>query len=415
MSMSRNLSRLISAWLPWGFLLGTGLSLGAGPMAGCARHREPTGRADAGGAVVAPPRLPEQASSPPSPAASEVPDPALADLLADDLQLRAATYVNPTVVRLELERHGRPWRAKWKAMGAGGSEEQEGLDGNNSPRCEVAAYRLSRLLAGPAGAPLVPPVVVRALHRDVPCDRSCRGLPRLVAAATPATFPELNDHLVLGAMALWIEGARTPQRLHGELWSRERFAANPEYRRSVSDLFLFLYLIAHGDANYGPNFLLRSADLGRVYSIDNGRAFDGVPYYVGEGEPDWQPLAELAPDRLIAPAFAAATVAAVDELSAARLQEELALVAAVDLASGRTVRELRRDPELLALPGRASGQPLESLPGLRKRSRQTYTGVVAGKPFVLLGIGPQGIAQTAARARQAVTYLRRPGGLLFSD
>ncbi len=338
-------------------------------------------------------------------------DPALADLLADDLQLRAATYVNPAVVRLELERQGRRWRAKWKAMGVGGSELQEGLDGNNSPRCEVAAYRLSRLLAGETGEPLVPPVVVRALHRDVPCDRSCRHIPKLIGADIPATFPAINDHLVLGALTLWIEGARPPQRLHGELWSPERFAANREYRRSVSDLFLFLYVIAHGDANYGPNFLLRSADLGRVYSIDNGRAFDGVPYYVGEGEPDWQPLAELAPHKLIAPRFAAATVAALAQLTVPRLQQELALLAAVELGSGRAVSEPQREAALSAM----RGQPLEAIPGLVKHSRQTYTGRVGGQTFVLLGIGAPGIAQTAARAQQAVAYLRRPGGRLFGD
>lgn len=338
-------------------------------------------------------------------------DPAVAELIADDLQLRRATYVNPSVVRLDLERQGRRFRAKWKAMGPGGSEVQEGVDGNNSPRCEVAAFRLSRLLAGPAGPLLVPPVVVRALHRDVPCDRGCRGVPRIIGAATPATFPELNDHLVLGALSLWIEGARTPQRLHGELWSRERFAAHKEYRRSVSDLFLFLYVIAHGDANYGPNFLLRSADLGRVYSIDNGRAFDGLPYYVGEGDPDWQPLAELSPDKLLAPGFAQPTVDALARLSAAELQQELAVVAAVELGSGRAVPELRRDKALWALGGQALG----TVPGLVQRSRQTYTGAVDGQTFVLLGIGPDGIAQTAARIAKALAYLRRPGAVLFSD
>ena len=364
----------------------------AGPDAG------PAGAAKRAGASVAPPEPSGQ-------------DSVLADLLADDLQLRAATYVNPAVVRLELERQGRRWRAKWKAMGAGGSELQEDLDGNNSPRCEVAAYRLSRLLAGEAGEPLVPPVVVRALHRDVPCDRSCRGIPKLIGADIPATFPAVNDHLVLGALTLWIEGARTPQHLHGELWSPARFAANRAYRRSVSDLFLFLYVIAHGDANYGPNFLLRSADLGRVYSIDNGRAFDGVPYYVGEGEPDWQPLAELSPQKLIAPRFAAATVAALEQLTVPRLQQELSLLAAVELGSGRAVREPQRDAALLTM----RGQPLESIPGLVKHSRQTYTGQVGGRTFVLLGIGPQGIAQTTARAQQAADYLRRTGGMLFSD
>lgn len=395
-------------------LFGSAVCLLAAPA--CPRRLPPT----IAGAAAAPARSPRADPTPapppvPPPAPAEDVAQALTDLAADDLQLLAADYVNPAVVRLELTRPGRRFRAKWKAMGPGGSEVQEGVDGNNSPRCEVAAFRLARELASLAGSAqvLVPPVVVRALHRDVPCDRGCRALPRLLSAATPATFPELNDHLVLGALSLWIEGARTPQRLHGELWSSERFATHREYRRSVADLFLFLYVIAHGDANYGPNFLLRLPDLGRVYSIDNGRAFDGLSYYVGEGDPDWQPLASLAPGRLVAPRLAAPTVAALAQLTPPRLQELLMLVAAVELETGRTVRALDRDPALASLAGR----PLQEVPGLRRRSRQTYTGAVtAGGPtFLLLGIGPAGVRQTAARAAQAVSYLRRPAGRLFSD
>jgi hypothetical protein len=377
--------------------------------------------ADAALSAARPADAAPPAPVPPAPA-GELPAPptdelqtVLADLSAEDLQLLGAEYINPSVVRLELAHGGRRFRAKWKAMGQGGSEVQEGVDGNNSPRCEVAAFLLSRELLGPdeAGRLLVPPVVVRALHRDVPCDRSCRHLPRLVSAASPPTFPEINDHLVLGALSLWIEGARMPKRLHGELWNPERYAKNPAYRRSVSDLFLFLYVIAHGDANYGPNFLLRASDLGRVYSIDNGRAFDGIPYYVGEGDPDWQPLATLAPGKLVAPRFSAQTVAALAGLTVPRLRQQLALVAAVELGTGRTVREPSRDAALRSLVG----QPLARVPGLTRRSRQTYTGAVpAGGPtFVLLGIGPDGVEQAAARAAQVSAYLRRAGPPLFGD
>jgi hypothetical protein len=176
---------------------------------------------------------------------------------------------------------------------------------------------------------------------------------------------------------------------------------------------LFLYVIAHGDANYGPNFLLRTPDLGRIYSIDNGRAFDGLPYYVGEGDADWQPLAALAPGQLVAPRFSAQTVAALARLTPARLGQQLALVAAVELGTGRAIREPNRDPALAAVAGR----PLASVPGLQRRSRQTYTGALtAGGPtFVLLGIGPDGVQQTAARAEAVSTYLRRAGVPLFTD
>jgi hypothetical protein len=181
----------------------------------------------------------------------------------------------------------------------------------------------------------------------------------------------------------------------------------------VSDLFLFLYVIAHGDANYGSNFLLRGPDLARVYSIDNGRAFDGVPYYVGEGDADWQPMATLSPQRLIAPRFAEQSVQALAQLTPQRLEKQLSLVAAIDLTTGRSVPQPCREAALAAVVGR----PLEGAPGLAKRSRQTYTGVLAagGPTWLLLGIGRAGIEQTAARARQAVDYLRRAGVPLFGD
>ena len=134
---------------------------------------------------------------------------------------------------------------------------------------------------------------------------------------------------------------------------------------------------------------------------------------MGEGDADWQPLATLAPGRLVAPRFAAPTVATLARLTPQRLQELLALVAAVELGTGRTVRSPGRDAALAALAGR----PLEQVPGLRRRSRQTYTGAVSagGPTFLLLGVGPTGIAQTAVRAAQAAAYLRRADGALFSD
>jgi hypothetical protein len=393
-------------------MLGAGLLSGA--QVACTRRAAPGTTAPAtAGAATGHPGVPRPVDA--GATGFDALDMALADLAADDLQLRAARYVNPSVVRLDLERHGRRFAAKWKAMGPGGSEVQEGHDGNNAPRCEVAAFLLARALAAAGGAPqvLVPPMVVRALHRDVPCARACRGVPRLVGADTPATFPEINDHLVLGALALWIEDAREPQHLHGDLWRRERFERDPAYRRSVSDLFLFLYVIAHGDANYGSNFLLAGSEGGQIYSIDNGRAFDGIPYYVGEGEADWQPMAALSPGRLIAPRFAAQTVQALAQLTPAWLAQQLSLCAAVDLRSGRAAYAPQREAALMAVVGR----PLAGVAGLLRRSRQTYTGVLAagGPPWLLLGIGGAGIAQTADRAAQLVDYLRRPGAPLFSD
>src|SRR5262245_1036084 len=70
------------------------------------------------------------------------------DLLADDLRLVDFADINGTVFRLDFMRGARRFRAKWKPLGPAGSEVQDGFDGNNAPRCEVAAWRLNRLLFG---------------------------------------------------------------------------------------------------------------------------------------------------------------------------------------------------------------------------------------------------------------------------
>jgi hypothetical protein len=356
----------------------------------CSSRKAP--RVDAGGAPPAPPAggLPDD------------PERMLDDLLADDLVLRAAKDINGTVVRLDLERGGRRFRAKWKPLGPEGSEEQDGFDGNNSPRCEVAAWRANRMLFGRTSTArhLVPPVVVRAVHRDVPCDRACAHLPRLAAPDAKPTFPALNDHLVLGALSFWIDGVTSPARFQGGLWDRARFDSSAEYRRSFSDLCMFLTLIAHGDANYADNFLAREPALDRLYSIDNGRAFDGVPFYSERADPDWDPFRRLSPERLVAPAFSRQTVGRLDELTEDALGRELRVVAAIDMATGAAARDQA------ALVGQLADRPLDRVPELKKRGRGLYLGKVNGATWVILGIGEPGIDDTAARARAIAAHAR---------
>jgi hypothetical protein len=334
----------------------------------------------------------------------EDPEQILADLLAPDLRVVGVKPVNATVLRLDLEHGGRRFRAKWKPLGPGASEVQEGYEGNNAPRCEVGAWRLNRLLFGHTSTAhhLVAPVVVRALHRDVPCSRACAAVPRL-AQAGPATFPAYNDHLVLGALTWWIDGVASPERFAGGLWDPRRFERNASYRRSFSDLCLFLYLIAHGDANYADNFLARVPESDRLYSIDNGRAFDGVSFYTGEGDPDWQPFAELAPGRLVAPMFAPQTVRRVATLQLGELHRALRVTAAVDLVTGMG-SGAREAPEVPALE-RLAGSPLEGQPGVTRIGRGAFIAMVAGRPWLLLGIGEQGLRDVASRARALTTAI----------
>ncbi len=336
------------------------------------------------------------AQNPIPPASSRV---STEDLLANDLALAAVEVINPAVYKLTLSRRDITFSAKWKPMGVEGSESQEGFDGNNAPRCEVAARHIDRFLA--AGDPqreLVPDVVLRALHRNVPCERSCKGVPRLLGEQIPATFPTINDHLVLGALTVWVEDGKTPTKFHEGLWSPQRFASEPDYRRSVSNLMAFLCLIAHGDANYADNFLVSEGPPFRVYSIDNGRSLDGIPYFTDDADPDWDPLRHLRPDQLVVPSIDPKMLARLAQLPDSSLRQRLHMTSAIDLKSGQSYASPDSDRVLSAL----SQRPLEKSKGLRQIGRGTFltTDPALGGPWILQGISAQGIEAVWDRARR---------------
>jgi hypothetical protein len=134
----------------------------------------------------------------------------------------------------------------------------------------------------------------------------------------------------------------------------------------------------------------------RAYSIDNGRSLDGIPFYTAEGDPDWQPLAQLTPQSLVAPALSRQTLHRVAALPGSRLLRSLYLVAAIDLSSGRTVSEPDSVPSLR----RYVGRPLSDIPQLQKVSRQSYLTPKDGSdgPWLLLGVSESGTKELLARA-----------------
>lgn len=341
--------------------------------------------------------------SPPSPRPAPSPD----ALLSQDLTLTSAKPVNPSVYQLTLQRSPCPdadggnacsLTAKWKPLGPLASEQQEGIEGNNAPRCELAARHIDRFLWPDAPErQLVPEVVVRAFHRSVACDRACRNVPRIIDADIPATFPEHNDHLVIGALTDWIDDADRPLRFHGELWNPERFRIDPDYRRAIADLWTFLTLISHGDANYADNFLWQPLAPVRIYSIDNGRSLDGLPYYSEDADPDWQPLRDLAPQRPFLPALSAQTLRRLAALPHSALAQQLYLVAAVDLRSGRAVPSPHTEPRLR----RFASKPLATQPGLTALGPGRFLTPASESdgPWLLLGLTEQGVADLLARAQ----------------
>ncbi|MFO7893115.1 MAG: hypothetical protein R6U63_05240 [Longimicrobiales bacterium] len=140
--------------------------------------------------------------------------------------------------------------AKWALAPQGGEAY------NNNPRYEVAAYELQKLFLRPHEF-VVPPTVLRAF--DLGWFRSLE----------PGVRPTFNDtESVLVVLQYWlfdIAGA--------EFWDRRRFASDSVYARHLANFNIFTYLVRHNDQNQG-NYLISGIETDpRVFSVDNGIAF----------------------------------------------------------------------------------------------------------------------------------------------
>ena len=131
-------------------------------------------------------------------------------------------------------------------------------DFNNRPRYDLAAYELQKLFLDPAEY-VVPPTALRMMP-----------LAELRPHAPEAkpTFNGSDDVLVV--LQYWLNEVK----VIADVYNSERFAADPKYARHIGQLNVLTFLIEHGDSNVG-NFLISRAETGpRVFSIDNGVAFE---------------------------------------------------------------------------------------------------------------------------------------------
>ncbi len=145
---------------------------------------------------------------------------------------------------------------KWKPMPAR-------LDGiNNSPRKEIAAYEVQKLVLDPQDY-VVPTSVARCIPASAFPDPSRHSKP---------TLP--GSRCELGVLSLWLENVTLPD----PLLDLERFRLDEVYARHLGHFNLVTYLIHHQDGRRG-NFLVSTDDRNRrVFSIDNGVAFSGIFY-----------------------------------------------------------------------------------------------------------------------------------------
>jgi hypothetical protein len=128
---------------------------------------------------------------------------------------------------------------------------------NNVPRYDLAAYELQKLYLDPAEY-LVPPTALRMV-----------GFADFAkyAPSVERTFSAADQ--VLAVVQYWLSDIK----VIADVYSPERFAADPVYARHIGQLNVLTYLIKHRDANLG-NFLIGKAEVGaRVFSIDHGVAF----------------------------------------------------------------------------------------------------------------------------------------------
>ena len=156
-------------------------------------------------------------------------------------------------LKAELSFGGQaPYRVKLRRAEPGGETF------NNRPRYDLAAYELQKLFLEP-GEYVVPPTALRTVP-----------LPELLPYA-PAAQPTFRDSdEVFVVLQYWLQEVK----LIEDVYDPERFDVDFPYARNIGQLNVFTWLIAHGDSNAG-NFLISRAESGaRVFSVDNGVAFE---------------------------------------------------------------------------------------------------------------------------------------------
>ena len=145
-----------------------------------------------------------------------------------------------------------PYRVKLRRAEPGAE------DFNNRPRYDLAAYELQKLFLDPAEY-VVPPTALRMMPLADLRPHSPEAKP---------TFKGSDDVLVV--LQYWLHEVK----VIADVYNPERFATDSQYARHIGQLNVLTFLIEHGDSNVG-NFLISRAETGpRVFSIDNGVAFE---------------------------------------------------------------------------------------------------------------------------------------------
>lgn len=146
---------------------------------------------------------------------------------------------------------------KWKFAPPGKADAW-----NNSPRKELAVYEIQRWIFDENDF-VVPTIAVvcLAMHEAHAID-----------PAVKPTFP--GTSCALGTISAWMQDVHAPQ----DAFDRESFEKNPAYARHLADLNVLTYLVGHRDSHEGNLLVANDPADPRVYAVDNGIAFDLLPW-----------------------------------------------------------------------------------------------------------------------------------------
>ena len=137
---------------------------------------------------------------------------------------------------------------------------------NNVPRYDAAAYELQKLVLDPPDY-VVPPTALRL----VPLAEL-----KPYAPAASATFSGSSE--VLCVVQYWLQEVIAP----ADVLDTAQLQSDAVYARHIGQLNVVTYLMRHGDSNAG-NFLISKEPSGaRVFSVDNGVAFNSEESDRGE-------------------------------------------------------------------------------------------------------------------------------------
>jgi len=137
------------------------------------------------------------------------------------------------------------------------------LDGfNNSPRKELAAWKLQFLFLDPVDF-TVPSTVLRCVPLETWKERHDSGTPVI-----PGTKCMLSN------VTIWMQNVTVPD----ELYEEERFLNDLNYAYHLANFNIFAYLINLRDNRKGNVLVSKDDSNRRVFAVDNGVSFGTIWY-----------------------------------------------------------------------------------------------------------------------------------------